>query len=154
MKEDRERKERSACGLSAKEYLSQAYYLELQVQSKLEQLERLKSLAARVNASYDAPVVKHTRNTSSLEDTVIKITEAEEDLNRKIDNLVSKKLEINQVIDQVENEIYRLVLEKRYLSFLQWETIAKDLRITRRWLQESHKAALREVEKILEKMEE
>ena len=39
----------------------------------------------------DAPVVKHTRNTSSLEDTVIRITEAEEDLNRKIDALAGKK---------------------------------------------------------------
>ena len=124
------------------------------MQSKLEQLERLKSLAARVNASYDAPVVKHTRNTSSLEDTVIKITEAEEDLNRKIDALVGKKLEISQVIDRVENEIYRLVLEKRYLSFLPWETIAKDLKVTQRWVLESHKAALREVEKILGEMKE
>ena len=140
--------------MNAKEYLSQAYYLELQVQSKLEQLERLKSLATRVNASYDAPVVKHTRNTSSLEDTVIRITEAEEDLNRKIDALVGKKLEISGVIDRVENGIYRLVLEKRYLAFLPWETIAGELRITRRWLQESHKAALREVEKVLSEMEE
>ena len=75
--------------MNAKDFLSQARILDEQVQSKLMQVEALKSMACRVTTVYGAELVAHTRNASGMEDIILRITEAEEELQRKIVELVS-----------------------------------------------------------------
>ena len=135
--------------MNAKEYLSGAWYIERQVQSKLEQIEALKSLACRMTASFDQEVVSHSVDTTSMQDTIIRIMEAEEELNKKIDELVAMKVEISHTIDRVRDVQLRLLLEKRYLLFLSWPQIAEDLMISDRWLQKRHDDALAAVRKVL-----
>ena len=139
--------------MNAKAYLSRAYCIELQVQSKQEQIEALRSLACRVTAGGGSEPVSHTRNVTSMQDTIVRILEAEEDLNRRIDDLVAMKLEIAETIDRVEDVTLRLILEKRYLSFLSWGQIAMDLHYSERWLQVKHGEALEAVQRILEEKE-
>ena len=136
--------------MNAKEYLSQAFYLEQQVQSKLEQLDQLNALATRVTAHLSEAPVSHSRNVSSMQDTVIRILEERENLNRKIDELVNKKIEITSLINQVQTVSYRLILEKRYICFFTWEHIAADLNCSRRQVQFKHKNALVVVQRLLD----
>ena len=140
--------------MNARTYLSRAYCIELQVQSKQEQIRALKSLACRVTTGAGSEPVKKSRNVTALQDTIVRIMEAEEDLNRRIDDLVAMKLEIAQTIDLVEDVTLRLVLEKRYLSFLSWGQIAMDLHYSGRWLQVKHKEALEVVQRILDERED
>ena len=135
--------------MNAKEFLSRAWLIEKQIQSKQEQIEVLKSLACRVTAGAGAEPVVHTRNVTSMQDTIVRILEAEEELNRRIDELVSMKLEVMQVIDQVKDVTLRLILEKRYLSFQSWEQISVDLGYTVRWTLTRHEEALRKVQELL-----
>lgn len=135
--------------MNAKEYLSQAFCIELLVQSKLEQIEALRSLACRVTLPMGSEPVSHTRNVTGMQDTVERILEAEEELNKRIDDLVATKLEIAKTIDRVEDVTLRLILEKRYLAFLSWGQIAIDLHYSGRWLQVKHAEALEAVERIL-----
>ena len=74
--------------MDAYEYLSQAKLLDHQIQSKLSQLESLKSLATSAASCCGnlEPVVKHTRNVSAMEDTILKIIEAEKELNACLDH--------------------------------------------------------------------
>ena len=95
-----------------------------------------------------------SRNNSSMEDVIIRIMELEGDLNQRIDELVEIKREIARTIDQVENVNMRLILEKRYLSFLPWEQIAVDLHYSGRWVEIKHSEALRVVQQILDEREE
>lgn len=136
--------------MNAKEYLSQAWRIEQQVQSKLEQIEALKSLACKVTAAMGSEPVSHTRNVTSMQDAVIRIMEAEEELNRRIDALVAMKMEVMTVIDQVKDVTLRLILEKRYLSFQSWELIAVDMGYTVRWTLMRHEEALMVVAGILD----
>ena len=139
--------------MDAKEFLSRAFFLEQRIQSKQEQIAALRSLASRVTISYGNEPVSHTRNVTSLQDTVEKILEAENELNRQIDTLVDTKLEIGRVIDRVENIQFRLILEKRYLLFRQWDDIGEEMGYSARWLQIRHHEALDEVQEILDRME-
>ena len=136
--------------MNAKEYLSRAWNIEQQVQSKLEQIEALRSLACRVTGGIGNGGGSHAPNVTSMQDTIIRITEAEEELNRKIDELVMAKLEIMGIIDQVQDATLRLILEKRYLSFQTWEQIAIGMEHTVRWALLRHGKALRAVEELLE----
>lgn len=137
--------------MNAHDYLSQAYLLEQQVQSKLAQIESLKSLASYMTARpTDQEPVSHTTNVHAMEDTILKIMEMNQELDAQIDALVDKKLEISRTIAQVQNVLYRLVLEKRYLTFETWEGIAVDLHYSVRSVQRIHGRALEVVEGILE----
>ncbi len=69
----------------------------------------------RLNISY--------RN-SRLEDTVVKIIDLQEEINRDIDRLVDLKRDIVRAIKKVKKPEYQILLELRYLCFKTWEEIA------------------------------
>ena len=139
--------------MTAKEYLGQAYRLDQRINSKLQQVDSLRSLTQKITASYDGEVVSHTRNVTSLQDTIIRLMEAEEELNRQIDELVYLKMDIARLIDQVHNESFRLILEKRYLCFLQWDQIAAEMHYSRRWVLNKHDRAVEVVDKLMAERE-
>ena len=136
--------------MNAKEYLSQAYLLEKQVQSKQDQIRSYRELLTCINARLGEEPVKHTRNVEIMQDTILKIMAAEEELNRQIDALVDKKLEIAEVISRVQHVVYRLILAKRYLCFLSRERIAVDLNYSAKSVQRLHRQAIEAVQEILD----
>ena len=135
--------------MTAKEYLEQVYCLDQEINSKLEQICSLRSLTQKVTVTYESEPVVHTRNVSSLEDTIIRLIEAEDDLNQQIDRLVDLKMEIAACIAKIDNQSYRTLLEKRYLCFQSWEQIAIDMQFTVRWALVLHGRALNEIGKLL-----
>jgi len=137
--------------MNAFEFLSRAYRLDQQVQSKTQQISDLRAMASHVSAFLGNEPVSHTRDVTSMQGTVAKIIEEEARLNQEIDQLVDAKQEISEVISQVQDVNLRLILEKRYLLFEYWEKIAVDLGYTTRWVKERHKMALWVVDRILER---
>ena len=136
--------------MTALSFLSQGYKLELQVQSKLQQIADLRALATQVRSYSDQEPVSHTLDVTAMQSTIAKIVEEEEILNARIDALVDAKREIREVIDCVEDVTLRLILEKRHLLFQPWDEIAIDLGITSRWAKDRHREALKAVERVLE----
>lgn len=139
--------------MTAKEYLSQAYKLDLRITGKLAQLDSLRALTQKVTVSYDRQPVSHTRNVSSLEDTILRLVEVENEINASIDALVNLKMEIATSIAGVENTDYQILLEQRYICFHTWEAIASALQCTVRWVHELHKRALEAFQKLLDENE-
>ena len=139
--------------MTAKEFLGQAYRLDQRINSKLQQIDSLRGLTQKVTQSYDNEVVSRTRNVSALEDAIIRLMEAEEQLNMQIDKLVDTKIEIGKLIEKVHNESYRLLLEKRYLCFLSWDQIAAEMHYSRRWVLNKHERALEVADKLLREKE-
>ena len=137
--------------MNAFDYLSQAYMLEQRIQTKLQHVSSLRSLAKTVSSFTGNEPVVHTRNVTQLEDTVIKIMEQEQELNAEIDRLVDLKREIMDVLDEVKDMNFRLILEKRYLCFESWPQIGREMGHTDRWAQVKHQMALKVVRQILER---
>ena len=113
--------------MTAVEYLSQAYRLDIRINSKLEQVASLNDLAMK--ATSVATVMPHNPNkgASTMADTIDKIIDLQEEINRDIDTLVDLKAEIVTVIKAVGNTEYQTLLEKRYLNYMSWESIAVDM---------------------------
>ena len=66
--------------MTAKEYLSQAYRLDKRIDSKLEQLSDLRDTTTKATAVMNDAPVSHTRNVHSLQDTIAKIVDMENEL--------------------------------------------------------------------------
>lgn len=137
--------------MTAQEYLGQAYRLDQHINSKLQQIESLRSLAEKITVSYGGESVTHTRNVTSMEGIITKLIDAEQALKNEIDQMVETKVDIAETIALVRNENYRLILEKRYLCFMDWDCIARDLNCTRRWALVMHERAVDVVKKLLER---
>ena len=140
--------------MTAKEYLSQAYRLNRMANTKMEQIENLRALSEKVTASYGSEQVSHSRNVTSMEDTIVRIVAAQEDLNRQISEIVRFQVEISTLIDKVQNVNYSQILTKRYLRFMPWNRIASEMGYSRRWVLQKHGQALEVVEKLLREKEE
>ena len=80
--------------MSVKEYLSQARYLDMRIQSKLEQLESLNELATKCTSVITGMPHSPSKRTSSMADTINKIIDLQFEINKDIDNLVDLKEEI------------------------------------------------------------
>ena len=135
--------------LTAKEYLAQAYRVDQRINAKREQVERLRALARQSTMAYGGEHVSRTRNISSMEDTIIRLIEAERALNREIDRFVDIKREIQQTIDLVADADCRLLLEFRYLCMKRWEDIAGEMEFCRAYAYRLHDRALDMMETLL-----
>lgn len=79
---------------------------------------------------------------SGTEDLIIKIIIIEDEIKADIDNLVSLKKEVSDVINAVEPVECRMLLELRYLCFHTWEDIAVEMNYTVRNVHLLHSKAL------------
>lgn len=113
--------------MTAKQYLKQAHYLDERINTKIAQVSSLHDLAKKATATLTDMPGSPTRNTHRMEDIIIKILMLENEINADIDQLVDLKDEILSVINGVDDEECRLLLEKRYLNFEQWEDIAAEM---------------------------
>ena len=135
--------------MTAKEYLEQARYLDMRIDSKLEQVSALNGLAEKCTAVMTGMPHNPSKNTSQMADTIAKIIDMENEINSDIDRLVDLKNEIAEIINSVPNSEYRTVLEKRYLCFKHWEAIAVEMGCSVRSVFRIHDNALNILKKTL-----
>lgn len=129
----------------ARNYLEQAYRIDQRINSKIEQVASLHSLAMKANSTLTDMPGSPNRNIHKMEDIIVKIVDLENEINHDIDVLVDLKTEITQVIKQVEDLELQTLLEQRYLNFRTWEQIAVDMGYNVRHLYRMHDKALKVV---------
>jgi len=128
--------------MNAKEYLSQAWYLDKRIKTKERQLDWLRSHAVYVSPKLaEVPKAPSIRR-SPVEEAVVRITELETEINTSIANLMMLKQEIGKAIRVVNNMECETLLEMRYLIFLNWEQIASQLDYSQDYIYHLHRKAL------------
>ncbi len=136
--------------MRAKEYLSQARFLDVRINSKIQQIDALRDLATKCTYTFSDMPKNPSKDNSRVEDVVCKIVDLQQEINRDIDKLVDLKREIMVCIKTVSNSEYQAVLEKRYLCFNSWEQIAVDMDYSMQYTFRIHKKALKEIETLLQ----
>lgn len=129
--------------MSAKEYLSQAMYIDQRINSKLEQIMKLRATATKVTATLSDMPRPDSPNYQSMEETIVKIVDLENEINRDIDRLVDLKAEVRRAIARLENPDQQLVLELRYLCYKQWSAIMEEMGISETSVYRIHGEALK-----------
>ena len=136
--------------MTAKEFLSRAYRLDKKIDWKIQQVDSLNDLATRATGTLSGMPHVSSPSTSRLADVIAKIVDMQEAINDEIDKLVDTKAEITNVIHRVEDDDYRSLLELRYLCYMEWDDIAREMNYSLRWTYTMHGRALAAVDKILE----
>ena len=128
--------------MTAKEYLSQARYLNMRITSKIQQVADLDALATKATATLTGMPRNPSRFESRMAEAVVKIIDLQNEINRDIDKLVDLKREIIAVIKRIDNPEYQTLLELRYLCFHSWEEVAVEMKYDLRYLHKLHRKAL------------
>ena len=131
--------------MNAEGYLSQAYRIDQRINSKLEQVMSLRALLGKATGTLTGAPKAATPNPHSMEDTICKMVDMENEINADIDTLVDLKTEIMTCIKQVGNPEYQTLLELRYLCFKNWEDISTEMDYSLRRLYELHNLALEQI---------
>ena len=132
--------------MTAKEYLRQLKTLDNDINAKLLEKERIRALATKVTSNLSERV--QGSGSGGFENTVIKITELEIQINADIDKLVDLKAEATQIIDSLEDNKHKAILSMYYVSNLTFEQVAENTDISSRWVRKIHGKALKKFEEI------
>lgn len=142
--------------MTTKEYLNQVYKIDRRINITIAKIEKLRASLYGRSCQSD-----NTGGHHSCEDTlskaVCKIIEYEQKADTLIDTLVNKRLEIEQAILSVDDDVQQEILERRYLLFQRWDSyydknqekyikgIADDMGYSRRQIFRLHGIALKKI---------
>ena len=131
--------------MNAKEYLSQVMYIDQRINSKLEQVMTLREAATKATATLTDMPRSDSPNLRSMEDTIVKIIDLENEINRDIDQLVDLKAEARRLINHVKEPEQQLVLELRYLCYKSWNENMVELGCSEPTVYRLHGEALKKI---------
>lgn len=129
--------------MTAKTYLQQALRLDERINSKIEQIESLNSLATKCTSTITGMPRNPSPSTSTMADAIGKIIDLQTEINADIDRLVDLKHEMVRTIKAVDNIECQMLLELCYLCYRSWEDIAVKMGYTVRNIHYLHNQALR-----------
>lgn len=132
--------------MEAKAYLEQARNINIQIDSKLEQVSALRRLAIKASSTLSPVPPSGTPDPHRLEKTITRMMDMEHEVDEDIDHLVELKADIMKAISRVPDDRERVVLELRYLAFKDWASIAETLGIHIRQVYRLHDEALKKIE--------
>jgi DNA-directed RNA polymerase specialized sigma subunit len=133
--------------LTAKQYLRQAYRIDELIKSNKKELNELHELSISLPATdYSKERVQSSAsNDARFTSIVEKIDELERVIKEDNERLLSLKLEIRNVINEVTDFEERLLLKLRYLNFLTWEQVCDEMHVSKRTVDRIHGRALQNV---------
>lgn len=135
----------------AKAYLRKIELFDANLNNRISDLQELKSLVTKITATISPVCVSGFGNQDRLGDTVAKIIDLQDEINRKIDKYIDLKREISTLLELITDPDQVKVLHKRYFEYKPWEQIACEMNYSYRNVCYIHGKALQAFEAVLER---
>jgi len=129
-----------------KEYLRQLRRLEVCIEQRQEELNRLRELIGSHAIDYGERV-QTSPSADSIPNEVIRRAELEADISRKIERFLQLKHKIINEIQSLDNAMYVSILYKRYVEYKSLEEIAVEMNYSYIHIKRLHGYALLEFKK-------
>jgi len=133
--------------MTAKEYLNQLMSIEKLIQVKTTERERLMALATKVTSALNDCKVETSPDNTKTQNIIIKMAELREEIEEQASRYTALYRKIEEEIDDIEDNRYKLLLIMRYMKGASFSDIADKLGYEKRWTLVLHKRALRDFEK-------
>lgn len=135
--------------MTGKQYFQRALDADRRIQALAEQRQHLEDMALRRPGLSASGIRAQSGNHSALEQSVVRLLDAERKLAETINEYTEIIREAGEVIAKIGDEKMQRVLRLRYLSGMRWEEIAGKMGYTLRQTFRLHGLALRAAERIL-----
>lgn len=118
------------------------WHLNATIKSDLRELENLRSVAFSIGTSSVEERVKGGVIENKVESCIIKIVDLERKIADEVNECITLKEEIIDIINGQNNETDRVILRLRYIECLTWGAIADRLGYSERQIYRLRKRAL------------
>lgn len=133
--------------MTAKEYLNRPLELNDEINDKLEKAARLRQDLYGRGVSYEnSGGSSPNHSTDAMGKAVCKVIDFEKEADVLIDQLITLKIEIEHTISTISDRRYRKLLERRYLFFESFETIAATMNYSKKHIYRLHDEAISAVD--------
>ena len=132
-----------------KTFLNKIRHIDMMIDCKCNQVkdlrERLTSISSPM-ANMDR--VQHSLDPDKFTNPISKIIELEKEINEDIDKLVDLKSVARKAIEQLDNDVEKIVLYKRYFENKTFEQISVEVNYSWRRIHQLHGDALKNLERL------
>ena len=132
--------------MTAKEYLTQLWWIDKEINEKFREMEYLRSKAESCSPVEISGMPHGSGGKDKLSDVIVKLVDLQTYLDMQTDKLIDLRTTITKQICGMSNQRSRVILSCRYLRKQKWETIEKELNYERSSLMKAHRKALKEFE--------
>ena len=132
--------------MTTKDYLSQIHRLDLMIEAKNNEIERLRALACKITVPIEGERVKSSSDPDKMTNTVAKIIKLEDELVETIASYVEKRKLIVSQIDKISETKNYNFLTLRYVETLPMKEIKGKMGIEDSELFRTQRTALKEFE--------
>ena len=137
--------------MTAKEFLLQPARARVHLEMALLRRDALKSLTERVTQTFGIQTTGgHSQNSNAMEDAVIRLTEAEEMVERRMEELAKAELEVETVLAMIPDQMLYGYMVKRYLSLKSIREAANEMNYTKAWGEKKQRIGIKAVQQILD----
>ena len=123
-------------------YLKRYITLDREIDRKLEEVARLRSKLTRVTEVYSTEPRGGGTIYGKTEEILAKIVDLEKEIDADVDRLIEVRDSIKSIIESVEDDRERLLLQYRYLDGRTFEEIAVQMHYSWRQIHRLHSKAL------------
>jgi RinA family phage transcriptional activator len=123
-------------------YLKRYINLDREIERKLEEVARLRSKLARVTEVFTAEPKGGGSIYGKTGEILAKIVDLEKEIDADVDRLIEVRDSIKSIIEAVEDDRERLLLQYRYLDGRTFEEIAVQMHYSWRQIHRLHSRAL------------
>ena len=131
--------------MQVKEFLNKIRYIDAMIDCKRDQIKDLRDRLTSISCPMGEKV-QSTKDPDKFTNPVSKIIELEKEINDDIDKLIDLKRIARKVIEQLDNEVEKMVLYKRYFENKTFEQISVELNYSWRRIHQFHSDALIQLE--------
>lgn len=137
--------------MNAKAFFETSSHLDMQIDAKLEELERAKALALRITQVYSAEP-RGGAQMDKMGEAVAKIEDLEDVINIEAVRLLERRSMMRRVIEALQDTCSQDVLTWRYKNRWSWAQISEALGCKRMQAWRIHDKALEEAQVVLDGM--
>lgn len=128
--------------------LEKVYWMNKNIQDRMDKLDNLRCSVGNSAVRYDGDPVQSSNGQDRLERAIAEIVDLENEIDELIDRYATYKKRVIGHIDKLPNERSRDVIYNRYILFMSFGDISKDLGVDVRWIKRVYKRALKEYSEI------
>ncbi len=132
-------------------FLEQVEKLDARIKNKLIEQRQWRDIALGITSSMEGARVQSSGAKSKIADAINRCVDMEAEIDGLVDNLVTKKKEVIQTIEQLDSAIEYNVLHMRYIQFKTLQEIADHYGYEYGWSTTTHGRALKNVQEILDR---
>ena len=135
--------------IDAQVYLASIRAMGIRLQTKIQQVQRLRDSLRSITAALDQELVSHTKSVGAMADTIAMMIDIEKEADQQTSEYLKAKREALRLLERIKPESATILVE-RYFEGKTFIEIGKIIFVTERQAQRRCKEAIREFQRVLD----